>query len=335
MILVIAEQRAGRLSRASWEAISAAQALAAGAPIEVVVLGTNLSAPALDLARAAVRIVHTIEQAPLDPYTPDGHVQALHAAIALLGPRYVMLPHTYQTRDFVAKLAARLGRAVITDCVAIRRPDHATVSFVRPTFQGRLMAEVVPEGEPPHFITTQVGAFSADAVAHGAAPALVAPLPVTIDAAAIRERPEAPIREAADPVDLSQAERIVAVGRGIRAREHVALAERLARVLGAEVGASRPICDAGWMPLERQIGSSGQTVAPKLYLALGISGAIQHLIGMKGARTIVAINKDVDAPIFEIADYGIAADLFEVVPAIIAALEQSSPAPGRPDVTAP
>jgi electron transfer flavoprotein alpha subunit len=326
MILVVAEQREGRLNRASWEAIAAAQELAAGAPIEVVVLGAHVSAPAADLAQAAVRAVHTIEQAELDPYTPDGYVQALHAAVVRLEPQYVVLPHTYQTRDFVAKLAARLDRALVTDCTAIRRPGAGGASFVRPVFQGRLTAEVVPEGDAPHFITTQIGAFSAAAAPRGGPPAPVARLPVTIDAAAIRERADAPFREAREAVDLSQAERIVAVGRGIRAQEHVAMAERLARALGAEVGASRPICDAGWMPMERQIGSSGQTVAPKLYLALGISGAIQHLIGMKSARTIVAINKDADAPIFEVADYGIAADLFEVVPVLIAELEQSSPA---------
>jgi electron transfer flavoprotein alpha subunit len=326
MILVVAEQRDGRLNPASWEAIAAARELATGAPIEVVVLGTNLSAPAADLAQAAVRTVHTIEQAALDPYAPDGYVQALEAAVARLEPHYVVLPHTYQTRDFIAKLAARLDRALVTDCTAVRHPGSGVASFLRPVFQGRLTAEVVPEGDPPHFITTQVGAFSADAAGRGGPPAPVARLAVTIDAASIRERAEAPFREARAAVDLSQAARIVAVGRGIRAQEHVALAERLARALGAEVGASRPICDAGWIPMERQIGSSGQTVAPKLYLALGISGAIQHLIGMKSARTIVAINKDADAPIFEVADYGIAADLFEVVPALIAELERSSPA---------
>jgi electron transfer flavoprotein alpha subunit len=145
-----------------------------------------------------------------------------------------------------------------------------------------------------------------------------------VDASAIRQRPEAPFKESKQAVDLSQAERIVAIGRGIKGQEHVALAQKLASALGAEVAASRPICDAGWLPMDRQIGSSGQTVAPKLYLALGISGAIQHVVGMKGARTIVAINKDAEAPIFEVADYGIVGDLFEVVPAMIAELERGS-----------
>ena len=145
---------------------------------------------------------------------------------------------------------------------------------------------------------------------------------ITIDAAKIRQKPEAPFKEAKQAVDLSQAERIVSVGRGIKSQEHLQLAQQLAQAMGAEIAASRPICDAGWLPMDRQIGSSGQTVAPRLYVALGISGAIQHLVGMKGARTIVAINKDPEAPIFEIADYGIAGDLFEVVPAMIAELNK-------------
>ncbi len=323
MILVVAEQRDGRLNRASWEAIAAAQELAVDAPVEVIVLGATVSALANDLAQAAVRRVHTVEEAALDPYTPDGYLQALHAAVVQLEPRYVLLPHTYQARDFVPALAARLDRALVTDCTAIRNAGTGAASFVRPMFQGRLAAEVAPEGDAPYLITTQVGAFSADAVVRAAARAPVAPLAVRIDARTIRVRAEAPFREAREAVDLSQAERIVAVGRGIRAQEHVALARRLAKALGAELGASRPVCDAGWVPLERQIGSSGQTVAPRLYLALGVSGAIQHLIGMKGSRTIVAVNKDAAAPIFEFADYGIAGDLFDIVPALIAELERS------------
>ena len=142
-----------------------------------------------------------------------------------------------------------------------------------------------------------------------------------IESKDIRQQPEAPFQEARQAVDLSQAERIVSVGRGIREEGNIALARRLAEALGAEIAASRPICDAGWLPMERQVGSSGQTVAPKLYLALGISGAIQHLVGMKGSSTVVAINKDPDAPIFEVADFGIVGDLFEIVPAMIEALK--------------
>src|SRR5207244_7533610 len=188
--------------------------------------------------------------------------------------------------------------------------------------QGKLTADVVPQGSTPYFITLQIGAYRADQAQRGAPPAPVRAIDVTVDASAVREKPDAPFQQAKQAVDLSQAERIVSVGRGIKEQANIKVAEELARALGAELAASRPICDSGWLPMERQVGSSGQTVAPKLYLALGISGAIQHLVGMKGANTIVAINKDPDAPIFEIADYGIVGDLFEIVPAMIDALKQ-------------
>ncbi len=322
MILVVAEQHNGTLHRASWEALAAAQAFAAGGPVEAAVLGAGAAGAAAAISRGAVASVHVIEHAALEAYTPDGYVIALEQAVAQLKPEYVFLPHTYQTRDFAPKLASRLGRALITDCVGVKRTESGA-SFYRPVFQGKLIAEVSPEGDHPHFVSVQIGAYRGDAAARGADAAPVKPLGVVIDPASVRERPEEPFQEARQAVDLSQAERIVAVGRGIKAQEHIALAERLASALGAQLAASRPICDSGWLPMERQVGSSGQTVAPKLYVALGISGAIQHVVGMKGARTIVAINKDADAPIFEIADYGIVGDLFDIVPALIVELQKT------------
>ncbi len=323
MIVVVAEQRGGRLNRATWETIVGAQQLALeiGAPIGVLVPGTSTSGPAAELAAARVQDVVTLESAALEPYTPDGFTAALQDAIARLPATHVLLPHTYQTRDFAPKLAARMDRALVTDVTAIKRAGGET-AFVRPMFQGRLTADVVPQGPAPHFVTFQIGAFRVDQVARGASPAPIRALEVKIDAPAIRQKPEPPFQQAKQAVDLSQAERIVSVGRGIKEQANIAIAQKLAEALGAEIAASRPICDAGWLPMERQVGSSGQTVAPKLYLALGISGAIQHLVGMKGANTIVAINKDPDAPIFEVADYGIVGDLFEIVPAIIEAVKQ-------------
>jgi len=318
MILVIAEQRGGRLNRASWEVIAAAQQLAAGDPITVVLPGGDVSTAGQELSAAAVADVVLLQHAALEPYTPDGMVQALDAFVRGAAPSLVLLPHTYQTRDFAPALAARLGRSLITDCIGVREGTGGR-AFTRPMFQGKLAADVIPLGETPHLVSVQVGAYRADQAARGA----TAPLRVVeaaVDPSRIRQRPEAPFQEAKGAVDLSQAERIVAVGRGIKTQENIALAERLAAALGAELAASRPICDAGWLPMERQIGSSGQTVAPKLYVAVGISGAIQHVVGMKGARTIVAINKDADAPIFEVADYGIAGDLFDILPALTKAL---------------
>jgi len=325
MILVIAEQRDGKLNRATWETIAAAQQLGGttGAPIAVLVAGAGASVQAVanELAAADVKEVVTVESAALAPYTPDGFTAALQDAVVQLAPTHVLLPHTYQTRDFAPKLAARMDRALLTDVTGIKSAGAET-AFVRPMFQGKLTADVVPQGPAPHFVTFQIGAYRADQAAKGASPAVVRALTVTVDASAIREKPEPPFQQAKQAVDLTQAERIVSVGRGIKEQANIALAQKLAEALGAEIAASRPICDAGWLPMERQVGSSGQTVAPKLYLALGISGAIQHLVGMKGASTIVAINKDPDAPIFEVADYGIVGDLFEIVPAIIAALDK-------------
>ena len=316
MILVIAEQRGGKLNRATWESIAAAQHL--GEPVAVVVLGSGVAPAATEVAAADVQEVVTIDVPALEPYTPDGFTDALAQAVDQLKPSLVFLPHTYQTRDFAPKLAARLDRALVTDVTAIK-PGPA---FVRPMFQGKLTADVVPQGPAPHFVTTQIGSFRADSARKGAAPAAVRALTVNVDAASIRQKPEAPFQEARQAVDLSQAERIVSVGRGIKEQDKLPIAQQLADALHAELAASRPICDAGWLPMERQVGSSGQTVAPKLYLALGISGAIQHLVGMKGSQTIAAINKDADAPIFEVADYGIVGDLFEIVPAMIDALKQ-------------
>jgi electron transfer flavoprotein alpha subunit len=313
VILVIAEHRDGKLNRATLETIAAAQG--SGGPVKVAVLGSGVDAIAKEVATADASEIIVVDDPALKDYTADGFVLALAELIAAEKPERVFLPHTYQTRDFAPALAARIQRPLVTDCVAIKGS-----TYVRPMFQGKLQADIAVEG--PHLATFQIGAFRADAMKSGTAPVATRKASIKIDASKIRQKPEPPFKEAKQAVDLSQAERIVAVGRGIKGQEHLKLAQDLAKAMGAELAASRPICDAGWLPMDRQIGSSGQTVAPRLYVALGISGAIQHLVGMKGARTIVAINKDPEAPIFEIADYGIVGDLFEVVPAMIAELNK-------------
>jgi electron transfer flavoprotein alpha subunit len=320
VILVVAEQRDGTLNRATLETIAAAQKLAGDMPVKAAVFGQSVAAVAQELATTVSEVL-LVEHRTLAAYTPDGFTSALQQTVAAAQPAYVLLPHTYQTRDFAPMAAVRLGASLITDVTGVNGTG-AAATFTRPMFQGKLSAEVRPQGEAPRCITIQIGAFRADAVKRGEA-GPVTRVDVTIDPSAIRQAPEAPFKEAKQAVDLGQAERIVAVGRGIKSQENIAVAERLAKAISAEIAASRPICDSGWLPMDRQIGSSGQTVAPKLYVALGISGAIQHLVGMKGARTIVAINKDADAPIFEVADYGIAGDLFEIVPALVSELERS------------
>jgi electron transfer flavoprotein alpha subunit len=319
MLLVVGEQRSGKLNRATWEAVAAAQQT--GEPVKIALLGSGAEPAAAEIAAAEAAEVIVVDAEALAEYTADGYVLALKSLIDQETPASVFFPHTYQTRDFAPALATRLGRALITDVTAIKKSGNG-IAYLRPVFQGKLNADVEALGPSPHLVTIQIGAFRADAATRGASPAPVRKVSVTVDASAIRQKPEAPFQEAKQAVDLSQAERIVSVGRGIKGQEHLKIAEELAKALGAELAASRPICDAGWLPMDRQIGSSGQTVAPKLYMALGISGAIQHLVGMKGSRTIVAINKDPEAPIFEIADFGIAGDLFEVVPQLIAELKK-------------
>jgi len=259
----------------------------------------------------------------LGAYTPDGFSLALAQVISQGRFDLVLLPHTYQVRDFAPKLAASLGKGMIGDCIAYRN-EGGKLIFVRQMFQGKAVADVSFAGAAPWFATFQAGAFRADfAEAHLNGKAPVKKINVELKPEQIRTKPMELFREAKQAVDLTQAPIIVAVGRGIKAPENIALAEKLAKAIGGEIAASRPICDEGWLPMERQIGSSGQTVAPKLYLALGISGAIQHVVGMKGSRTIVAINKDQNAPIFEVADYGIVGDIFELIPALTEELEKS------------
>jgi electron transfer flavoprotein alpha subunit len=312
-ILVFIEHRDGAINKTSFEALAAAQALGAGVGQEVsaVVLGTDAKL-AGEVAGYKVSKVISAENAKLSEYTPDAYTDAMEQVVRQTAPAFVVMPHTYLVRDYAPKLAARFGRDVISDCVrAVVEGGRAT--FTRRIFLGKIDADVVPTDEPPVFVTFQSGAYRADQAERGEGAAVES---VAVEVGEVRMRPEAPFQEVKQAVDLSKADIIVAVGRGIKSQENLALVERLAEALGAEVAASRPICDAGWLPIDRQIGSSGQTVAPKLYVALGISGAIQHLVGMKNSSTIVAVNKDAEAPIFDIADYGVVGDLFEVVPVL-------------------
>src|ERR1700728_809651 len=315
LILVVAEQRDGKLNRVSFETIAGAQAIAKemGWTVEVVLPGQGIAALAQELAGKAVGKVVALESEALAAYTSDAYVHALKAFIQEKQPKLVLFPHTYQVRDFAPRLALALDRTLISDATGYK-VEGGTLRFTRQMFQGKFAADVSFGGDAPWMATMQIGAFRGDQAEAGTAPA--ENVTAAVANTPPRVTPHEVFQEAKQTVDLSQAEVIVAVGRGIKEQKNMPLAENLAAALGGEVAASRPICDNGWLPLERQIGSSGQTVAPKLYIALGVSGAIQHIVGMKGSRTIVAINKDVEAPIFEIADYGIVGNLFDVVPAL-------------------
>jgi electron transfer flavoprotein alpha subunit len=300
----------------SWETIVAAQQLVAqtGATVSAAVAGQGVDALAAELASKKLDKVYAVNHELLKNYTADGYTAAFEQLVRKVNPSLVLSPHTYQVRDFAPKLATRFNQVLISDVIGIRVEGGNPV-FVRQLFQGKLNGDVKPGGPTPHFASIQAGAYRADQLQDGSAP--VEKFGPTLNAADIRQRPQEPFRESARAVDLTAAEIIVSVGRGIKEKDNIPIVEELAKALGAELAASRPICDSGWLPMERQVGSSGQTVSPKVYLAVGISGAIQHLVGMKGAKTIVAINKDSNAPIFEVADYGIVGDLFEVVPALV------------------
>lgn len=323
-ILVVVEQREGKLNRVSWETIAAGQALSAetGWVLEAAVAGSGTSALAAEVAGKKLAKVYAVESPKLATYTPDAFAAALKQLISSKQPQLVLMPHTYQVRDFVPKLATSMGRSVISDCTGYKE-DRDKLLFTRQMFQGKLAADVSFTGDAPWFVTFQNGAFRGDKAEAGASVAPVETVNAEIADGVIRNKPQEVFKEAKQAVDLSQAEVIVAIGRGIKEQKNVEMAKQLAEALGGELAASRPICDSGWLPMDRQIGSSGQTVAPKLYLALGISGAIQHIVGMKGSRAIVAVNKDSEAPIFEIADIAVVGNLFDVVPPLIEEIKKA------------
>src|SRR6516162_5573273 len=318
MILVVVEQREGKLNRVSWETLKGAQALAeqTGWTLEAAVAGNGVNAIATEVAAKKVAKVYDLESTKLEPYTPDSFAFALKGLIEQNQPKLVLMPHTYQVRDFAPKLATALNRALISDAIGCKY-EGGKLLFTRQMFQGKFAADVSFTGDAPYFATLQSGAFRGDKVEDGSAAAPVETVAVAIDDGVERNKPEAPFKEAKQAVDLTQAEIIVSVGRGIKEQKNIELAQQLASALGGEIAASRPICDSGWLPMDRQVGSSGQTVAPKLYFALGISGAIQHVVCMKGSRSIIAVNKDSEAPIFEIADIAVVGNLFDIVPTLI------------------
>ncbi len=320
MILVFIEHKDCVLNKTSLEAITAAQSIGKdlGLKVAAVLPCDKDCSLALEIAGYNIEKVIVAKNEKLGIYTPDGYSDAWEQVIKATNPLYVVMSHTYQVRDFAPKVAARLGREVVGDCIRYRA-DGGKLVLTRRIFLGKLDADVTVGGDAPYFISFQSGSFRGDAAEKGAA--AVESMEVAVGD--IRMTPEAPFQEAKASVDLTKSEIIVAIGRGIKSQENIAVAQQLADVLGADLAASRPICDSEWLPIDRQIGSSGQTVAPKLYVALGISGAIQHIVGMKNAGTIVAINKDAEAPIFDIADYGIVGDLFEAVPVLVEEIKKA------------
>jgi len=320
MILVFIEHKNCVLNKTSLEAITAAQSIGKdlGLKVSAVLPCDKDCALAQEIAGYDLEKVIVAKSDKLGIYTPDAYADAWEQVIAATSPQYVVMSHTYQVRDFAPKVAARLGREVVGDCIRYKA-DGGRLVLTRRIFLGKLDADVTIGGDAPYFVTFQSGSFRGDNAAKGSA----AIETMDVSVGDIRMTPEEPFQEAKASVDLTKSEIIVAIGRGIKSQENIAVAQQLADALGADLAASRPICDSEWLPIDRQIGSSGQTVAPKLYIALGISGAIQHIVGMKNAGTIVAVNKDSGAPIFDIADYGIVGDLFEAVPVMIEEIKKA------------
>jgi electron transfer flavoprotein alpha subunit len=322
-ILVLVEQQHGVLNRVSHQTIAAAQAIAGdtGWQVEIAVLGSGIGAIAAELAGKKAAKIYAIESPQLAVYTSDAYVHVLKEFLSTRQPKLVLMPHTYQVRDFAPSLALAMGKTVIPDAIGYKY-ENGKLLFTRQMFQGKFAADVSFTDDGPLWMATfQNGAFRGDQAEAGAAP--IETVNVTVPDGTVRVQAHEIFKEAKQAVDLSQSEVIVAVGRGIKEQKNLAMVEELAKLLGGDIAASRPICDAGWLPLDRQIGSSGQTIAPKLYIGLGISGAIQHIVGMKGSRTIIAINKDAEAPIFEIADVGVVANLFDVVPPLIEEIKKA------------
>jgi electron transfer flavoprotein alpha subunit len=319
VVWVVLQQREGQISRISWEAVGAAQKLAArlGGKAEAVLLGSEIGAAAAEVAKCDLAAVHVADHDALRVYTPGAYIGALAPAIQKGTPAFVVFPHTYQTVDYMARLAQTAGAGLLPEVTAFDG-EGGDLTWTRPVMSGKLQSKVRVKGEGTVLVSVQSGAFPADGVVRGEAPVK----PLDVDLGAVKPDREILGYEevGGDTIDLTKAEVIVAVGRGVGGADKMGPVEALAKALGAEIGASRPVIDNGWLPRDRQIGSSGQTVAPKLYIAAGISGAIQHLVGMKGSSTIVAINKDPGAPIFTVADYGIVGDLHEVLPALAEAV---------------
>jgi electron transfer flavoprotein alpha subunit len=322
-VWTVIQHREGKVHRMSLEAIAASQQLAdaLGGRAAAVVLAADPGAVAEQVAAYDLEAVHVAEHPAFTHYDPGAYVAALAPAIAAARPALVVFPHTYQSVDYFPRLGHAADAAVVPEIIAFEATDGGFV-WKRPIMTGKLQAKVRVRGESTILVSVQSAAFAADSARPGAAPVQ----PLDVDLSAVRAEREHLGVEAAgsgDQVDLTKADVIVAAGRGVGGEDKLGPLRELARALGGEIGASRPVIDSGWLERERQIGSSGQTVAPKLYLAVGISGAIQHLVGMKGSGCVVAINKDASAPIFSIADYGIVGDLHDIVPALTEAVKEA------------
>ena len=319
-ILIILEDNNGKIHRMGLESIAGAQKLASstGLKTSAVVMGSNADALADEASQFDLGEVIRIKDELLSNYSSDGYTHAVKQIIDSESPTYVLFGHSYQVRDYVPKLSAKLMKPFLADNIALN-VDGDTMTLTKQMFNAKLFSDVAPSDAGPHLISLQSAAYNADTIASGSPS--VRDYEVSLDSSMLKTQSEEPFKESAEDLDLTAAELIVSIGRGIGKEENIPLAQEFAKTIGAELSSSRPVVDSGWLPSVHQVGSSGQSVSPKMYLALGISGAIQHVVGMKGSKNIVAINKDPDAPIFEIADYGVVGDVLEILPKLNEALK--------------
>ncbi|MFB6094558.1 MAG: electron transfer flavoprotein subunit alpha/FixB family protein [Halanaeroarchaeum sp.] len=315
-VLAVAEHRRGELRDVSFELLTAGRELAdaAGGDLHVAVVSGDVETFADSLAREGVDAIHTVEYG--EEFNHDVYVRAVESLAADLEPTYVLLPNSVNGLDYAPAVAGALDRPLVTDAVDLDAEGDALIA--NREMYGSKVETAVEVAEGPFVTTIRSGEFPA---AEGVADPAVEAHELDLDEDALGSTVTGFEEVAGGDVDISEAEFLVSVGRGIEEEENLDLIEELADALGATVSSSRPIVDNGWLPKNRQVGQSGKTVTPTVYLAIGISGAVQHVAGMKGAETIIAINTDPNAPIFDIADYGIVGDLFDVVPALIEQVE--------------
>jgi electron transfer flavoprotein alpha subunit len=308
-VLVFTEFADGRLKKGAIELLSAARK--SGMKIQALALGSGAKGLVEALGREGVDEVILGDSASFDQYNPEVFTDAVAQVLSSKKPSVVLASSTMLARDLFPRVAARLNTGVISDCTQLELTSSGEAKVRRPMYAGKCTAEVVFENSPTKIILMRPNQLTVDAPTAGKTPAVESITPVVKDLmTTIKEI----VKGTSGKLDLTEANIIVSGGRGMKEAANFKILEELAEVLGATVGASRAVVDAGWVPHGMQVGQTGKTVAPSLYIACGISGAIQHLAGMSGSKVIVAINKDGNAPIFQKATYGIVGDVFEVVP---------------------
>jgi len=311
--LVIIEHKNGKMHRMSIEAIVGAQKI--GGQITALVIGKDHEEVANKLLNYEIEKTIVVDHDLVPAYNADGYKEIIKQVFDSVDAKFIIAGHTYQSRDFMPRISAALDIPLIADLIEIENDK-----YVKQVMNSKLNASIT-SNQDKAILTFQSASFSEENINEGSNP--LEKFEVTLDPSLIKSKAEDPFQESSSEVDLESAEFIVSVGRGIEKEENKSIAFDLAQLLGAEVSASRPVVDSGWLPSARQVGSSGSTVSPKLYFSLGVSGAIQHVVGMKGSKNILAINKDRDAPIFEISDYAVVGNVLEIIPKLIEKLKES------------